>query len=452
MTDNNQAPLYVLGLSAENFMRLEAIDLKLDPAGGITIFSGANGHGKSSALRAIEATLEGAGAIPQQPIRVGSDHAQTTVVLGRDGKPEFTVTRRYRDSGTSSVEIRAADGTKVSSPQSLLDAFFSATTFNPVEWAFPPGEKTADGRNRARLKMLLAISPLPIDLERHDAETKRLTQLLSAARRRLKESEVVITDRVATGSSGEVPSGPEENETPLADELAKIRAERRHREAAQSRAEAIRRESENIRAQVKLLEQRLAELETEAKEVEGKLAAPVAGGEEKVAADLAALRERNASRRAAAADIIRAEERAKAALRDRHEVDDLETRIKTADEKRAEAIEAAKFPVRSLTILSDGTVAVRLKSGQTVPVEQCSTAQKVLLSFAIGSSRDPRLRTALIHDGNDLDNESLAAIARMARERGYQLIAERIVPNSCGVSIMFREGSAEPIEPRSEEV
>lgn len=435
-------PIYVMGFSAENFMRLESVDLQLTPEGGLTLFAGSNAQGKSSALAAIEATILGAGAVPSQPIRVGNEMAQTSVILGRSGAPAFTVTRKYRDSGTSSVEIRAADGTKVGSPQTLLDGFFQATTFNPVEWAFPPGEKTAAGRNEARLRMLLAISPLPIDLRTHDAEVKRIAQALAAARKRLKESGIVIGDRVETAST-DVPQGPEEDESALVDTLAQARVAATTRQDMTRRLETLERDEAAARAQLRELEERIKRLVGDAADLRAKLAESSVVDTTATQSELVAMRDRNARRRAAAADIARAEERARQARRDQDEVDDLEKRAAELQRKRDEAIEAAKFPVRSLTILSDGTVAVRLRDGQTIPVEQCSTAQKVLLSFAIGSSRNPTLRTALIHDANDLDAESLATIARMARERGYQLIAERIEPSrSCAVSIVFKDGAA----------
>lgn len=435
------APLYVLGVQVENFMRLSAIDLQIDPS-GLTLFAGRNAQGKSSALAAIEATIAGAGAIPGQPIRIGEDHAETSVILGPDGAtPLFTVTRKYRESGTSSVEIKSADGAKVPSPQKLLDSFFAASTFNPVEFAFPPGEKTADGRNRKRREMLLAVAPLSIDLLRHDAERKRLFDERMIVNRRAKDAEAVTTDAVAGAVA---PDGPAEDENELVGAIAKIDAGADRRETAKRRAAELAAEVTECEEQARKLTEKAGRLAAEwAKQAEIAGAA-VVEDRAPLKARLDEVRARNEARRRAAADIVRAEERAKALQAVRAEAEAMTARLEKMDADRNAALAAAKFPVPALTITSDGTVAVKLKSGQTIPVEQASTAQKIMLSFAIGASRNPRLRTALIHEANDLDGDSLAALAAMARAKGYQLIAERILPDAAGVSIVFEDGTATP--------
>lgn len=435
------APLYVLGVQVENFMRLAAIDLQIDPS-GLTLFAGRNAQGKSSAMQAIEATLAGAGAIPSQPIRVGEDYAETSVILGPDGKtPQFTVTRKYRESGTSSVEIKGADGVKVASPQKLLDSFFAAGTFNPVEFAFPPGEKTEEGRNRKRREMLLAVAPVPIDLAKHDAERKKLFDERTVVNRRVKDAEAVTTAAVEAMTA---PDGPIEDESELVNAIAKIDAGEMLRSNARRRAAEIEAETKDIEAQIVKLQERVKLLAVEWERQAG-LAGGSAVDRAPLKTKLDEVRARNEARRRAESDRARAEERAKSLQAARAEAERLKAAIEKMDADRAAALAAAKFPVKALTITSDGTVSIRLGSGQTIPVEQASTAQKIMLSFAIGASRNPRLRTALMREANDLDAESLATLAKMARDKGYQLIAERIVPDAAGVSIVFENGTAAPV-------
>ena len=103
----------IFELRAENFKRLKAI--RINPTGNTVMIGGRNAQGKSSTLDAIEAALGGGKHLPDEPVRRGERKAK--IVLELD---DITVTRRFSRTG-SSLEVLAKDGSKLKSPQAVLD-------------------------------------------------------------------------------------------------------------------------------------------------------------------------------------------------------------------------------------------------------------------------------------------------------------------------------------------
>ena len=427
------APIHVLEVKASDFLLIETFDAKVS-AEGITQFVGSNANGKSSALTAVESTLRGAGAVPEVPVRAGAERGTTEVVVGPNGKPLYTFRRVYRDSGTTSLECRAADGSEIRSPQKLLDAMFDAGTFDPVDFAWPAGCKTVAARNERRVEMIVAMRPLRIDLRAHDAKTKQLETERGAATKRAKELEAVVKDAVAGGA----PDGPEEDETALVQQIALIENAGALRATAKKRVDELGKEIEDAEAQIKKLQERVKLLTTEWLD-QGKRSAVGVDDVAPLKAKLSDVRARNALRRGAVADRTRAEERAKSLLEERTRATRLDEEIKARVKEREEAISAASFPVKALTIDSEGRLALRLGDA-VVPFEQASTAQRIKVAFAVMASRKPKLRTCLIRSGNDLDDASIGEVAKIAKHFGFQVLLERIVPSAGYPAIEFREG------------
>jgi len=67
----------VISLRAENFKRLQAVEIH--PDGAVIEVRGRNGQGKSSLLDSICAALGGADVAPKKPIREGADRAEIVV-------------------------------------------------------------------------------------------------------------------------------------------------------------------------------------------------------------------------------------------------------------------------------------------------------------------------------------------------------------------------------------
>lgn len=160
---------------------------------------------------------------------------------------------------------------------------------------------------------------------------------------------------------------------------------------------------------------------------EARTAVPDAGA---IRARLADVEAANARVRANAA---RAEAQAgaealKAAADEQHEI------VIAADEEKRRLLANAQFPVQGLGIGEDGVTF------GGVPFAQAASNEQLRVSIAIGIALNPKLKVLLIRNGNMLDEDSLAAIAKQAEEAGAQLWIEWVTKDAEGMSVMIEDG------------
>ena len=116
--------LRLIELRAENWKKLKCFIL--DAEGKHAIIRGKNTAGKTSCLEALETLLCGANSrkIPD-PIRRGETKAVITADLG-----DITIKRTITEKGQT-LDVRAASGTKITTPQQILDQL-RGTTFDLI--------------------------------------------------------------------------------------------------------------------------------------------------------------------------------------------------------------------------------------------------------------------------------------------------------------------------------
>ncbi len=98
----------------------------------------------------------------------------------------------------------------------------------------------------------------------------------------------------------------------------------------------------------------------------------------------------------------------------------LSDQINDINNKKAKILAEAKFPIKGLAIDEDEVTF------DGIPFVQCSTAQQIKISVAIGLAMNPKLRILLIREGSLLDKKNLAMIAKMADEANAQIWLERV--------------------------
>jgi hypothetical protein len=108
--------------------------------------------------------------------------------------------------------------------------------------------------------------------------------------------------------------------------------------------------------------------------------------------------------------------------------------IADAEEEKANALKAAQFPVPGLGLSDDGVTFGGFPFGQAASSEQ------LRVSVAIGLALNPTLKVLLIRNGNMLDEESLAAVAKQAEEASAQLWVEWVGTDASEVSVMIENG------------
>ena len=422
----------IIQFSAENIKKLRAVEIK--PSGEIVTIAGRNAQGKSSVLDSIWWALAGTAAIQGQPIRKGETKARVRLDLG-----EIVVERRFTEKG-STLTVENADGARFPSPQKMLDALLGELSFDPLAFARMEPRRQFDELRR--------ISKLAIDIDELDALNRgdyaKRTDINRDAKAKRATAEAI---KVADG----LPAEPID-ERALLDRIEEAgqhnadierRKARRAEVARQAQAfeDAIpQHETRIAELEAKIIEERKAIADCRAKAAEqrdrlanaGDLPAPI---------DAAAVRAQLDQARATNQAIARRAERdrisAEAAALEKQS-DALTEQMAAREKAKTDAIAKAKMPVLGLGFGS-GVVTY-----QGVPLEQASSAEQLRVSLAIAMAANPKLRVIRIQDGSLLDEDSLAAIAMMAKEGDYQVWLEKV--GNSNVGVVIEDGSVSAVD------
>lgn len=401
----------ILRLSVSNVMRLVAVDISPNPEGSIVVVAGANSQGKSSVLNAIWLALAGGDAsrkIPD-PIRHGEDTAEVTVDLGT-----MIVTRTWdanrRD--VTKLTVTNADGYQVRSPQSLLDSFIGALSFDPLEFA--------NQSRTEQVETLLGVVTLPFDLVAHDAVHDDLFQRRRDAKRALAalEARVEAATPPADGTPDEPVSASDlfTEHRQLREIIAANDEVRRQLAAAQEATTQAVAKVVELEAQLAAAQQAAAE----ATQVRDWLAEEVPHLVDPDLSEIEAALE--------AVDIVNAAVRQAADYRalvtERNEalgaVGDLELLLAENVATRDKAMREADMPVDGLTLERDGVYY------QGVPFAQVSSSEQIRVSLGIAMALNPKLKVVRIKDGSLLDEASLALVEQEAAKHGVQVWLEAV--------------------------
>ena len=110
------------------------------------------------------------------------------------------------------------------------------------------------------------------------------------------------------------------------------------------------------------------------------------------------------------------------------------------DEAKRKAIAGAKYPVPGLAFDQLGGVTL-----DAIPFAQCSSAEQLKVSVAIGIALNPSLRVLLIRDGSLLDAESLTMVRDMAQKAEAQVWLEAVTTDAGKCQVIIEDGMiAEP--------
>ena len=140
--DKPKGTFKVISLRAENFKRLEAVEIK--PDSQIVRVTGPNGAGKTCVLDAIEAAIGGARSEPELPIKQGESKAEIILDLG-----SIVIERRWRAGKPRQLVVKArdADGVhehRLARPQQVLDELYSKVAMDPLTFFRLGGEQQRD--------------------------------------------------------------------------------------------------------------------------------------------------------------------------------------------------------------------------------------------------------------------------------------------------------------------
>ncbi len=413
-------------LEVENIKRLRAICIELDPdEPGAVLIGGENGAGKSSTLDSVQYGIAGVRAIPDVPIREGEDSAFTKITLSTG----MTIERKFKPGGKTSLTVKDADGNKVTSPQAVLDALWSAIACDPLKFSTQEASKRVDA--------LREVSGL--DFTKMDREYQ------------IAYDERTIVNRKVRDLEGQVREMPHHKDAPKEmQKVSELQAELKsamdalrsladlEREAAQ-KAERITEtetEIENTMNRIVELRQRMKQLqsnlEDEKKHADLSKAAVEKAKSETPDVDAITERMENVT---GINDKVRDNlERIKAKnqVKDaRSSSEQLSQEMKDIEKEKSEQLAAAKLPVPGLGF---GDKDITLND---LPWEQASQAEKLRVSTAMALALNPGIRVLLIRDASILDDKNLSMISDMAEGAKAQVWMEVVRGD---VSIVIEDG------------
>jgi DNA repair exonuclease SbcCD ATPase subunit len=391
----------IVSLKSENVKRLSAVEI--NPDGNMVMIGGENAQGKSSVLDSVFYALAGKSACPAKPIRDGEKKATVEVDLGDK------VVRRVITEKTNKVEVVSKDGAKYPSPQKMLDGICGALTFDPLAFA---NEKP---REQAKtLKGLLGLDFTDLDRQRAEIYEQRTFVGREGAQAKGHLEAMVYHD--------DAPEA-EVSVSELMTKLNEAEEKNRNADALRRTAEAANRDVQQAEMEVKDLKKKLFEAEANLKELEADAAKAIEAIKDLSEIDVQPIREEIANADAVNAKVRenRAYEEAKE-KRDRlaNEWNTLTDKIKAIDNEKAAQIAAAKLPVEGLGFDENGVTYNGL------PFSQCSSAEALRVSVAMGIAMNPELRVMFIRDGSLLDENNMKILAEMANDNEMQIWVERV--------------------------
>ncbi len=393
-------------LNIENVKRLRAVHITPDGS-PLVVIGGDNAQGKSSVLDAIQYALGGKGTICEQPVRMGEDRAE--VVCRLNG---LVVRRTFTATGATALKVTSDDGASYGSPQTVLDALVGQLAFDPLEFT-----RQKPAVQLEALQRLIGLDVSRFAKERDEAYSKR-----TEVNRTVKQYEVWL------GSKPGVPDGVPDEEQQVGDVATELRTATetlsRHQTALAAADDMSRRIKAETAAIAQIEEQLAKRKEALARGIEK---------HEITQRELAAAGENLPCIEAIQEKLQTIEEtnrlvRHKRTVKDytarlaaaRAESARLTSRLDEIDNERRKVVQEQQYPVPGLSV-SDTCVTL-----EGVPLQQCSAAEQLKVSVAVGLASNPKLRVMLVRDGSLLDSGNLQLLADMAAAAGAQIWVERV--------------------------
>jgi DNA repair exonuclease SbcCD ATPase subunit len=412
----------ILKLTAENFKKLSAVEIS--PEGNIVMITGKNAAGKSSLLDSIEAALCGGRNLPKQPIKSGEQSGQVTTVLGDNGQPAYTVTRKFLGTGSKLVVEAFGDTiSEVRSPQTFLDDIVGAISFDPLKFS----------KKDPREQRQILLDFLGIDLDEYDKQIASLKE-----RRSEKNKERHLSEREAELITFTPNLPPAEVKADAL--LAKLNSINQHNqnrerilqanETTTNRIQDTRKEIDKAFKAIEEWQKRLGDLQLNLKILQDQIVAvPKQQSSAEVESDI--------KKQADINEAIRANSLKKQIQSRVSELTTIWTQlgneVKAAEHAKAKKMAEAVMPIKGLSIRPDGLAY------NNIPLEQVNGAKQLEVCVAISMALNPKLKVIRIN-GNDLDKESLMSLAKMVDNKGYQIWIEKVSDDK-GIGFYIEDGT-----------
>lgn len=431
--------LKVLRLYIRNYLGIKAVEIR--PVGDVIRVEGKNGSGKSSAVGSIWTGIGGKKALPVHALRNGTKDGEISLDLD-----EIKVEVKFTPKG-SYLEVRGKNGAKVSSPQSLLDTFYTETSFDPQAFI--------DMKSGDRCELLLKLTGKREQITALDKEYKAVYDERTAVNRSIRdvegkligapadeqipditEKEKSVSELTARLKEAEV---EDDKFIALGDKLKEVKI---YREQILKRQTEIDGEIKALQEEYRITTESLDNSFVVKTNLQEQIENFPESTSETIQAEIdtadgfnAKIRKRKADREnrvrgIQAANALRAEQNKLAG-----QSESLSNRLKRIEDEKGEILTSAKLGVPGLTI-DAGEILIN-----GIPFDDLSTKERIVASMHIGISQNPKLRVLRIENGRELDSESMAEVEKFAAENDCQVWIECVSNDPSGNGIFIEDGS-----------
>ncbi|WP_105033535.1 hypothetical protein [Cryobacterium aureum] len=413
--------------TATNFKRLIG-EATITPSGNeLVVLAGENRAGKSSFRQAMQSLLKYASKLIPDPIHEGRDESRAEFIDTELGVRLLRVWKRKADGTiTSTFSAYALDGAKYPSAVALVAELMGGNLIDPSEFVGFDEKKQRDE--------LLRQVELPFDIDKLAAERKGIFDGRTDKTRDVK--------RLAAQLDGCAPADASvpDAEVSAASLYAEMDAIREHNvEVARLDCALVTATNARVAA-----DQAGRDAAAALDKARADLTASIAA--EKIAADAANAGEIKSpdalAAQLAGIDDINVKVRAqltRAALA--AELDDrtaeeaaLTAKLAAIDQRKADGLAAAKFPVEGLNVSDEGITVNGLS------FLSLSESEQLWVALRIATAGNPKLKLIFLKNGDAFDDKTLAKVQAYAAENKWTIIADRGRDNSADFGFVFEEG------------
>lgn len=440
----------IIRFTAENVKKIKAIEIFPEDLNNVVIITGKNAQGKSSVIESLWMALAGF-KYPQPVNNTKTEDEESYVEIELE---DLIVRRHWTSNDKSYLNVLTKDGAKYPSPQAMLDKMKGAISLDPVEFMMIGRFDKGEQKQVEYLIKALNLNTKTYDIkykvlyDERQGINRDLTKFKSILKE-LPEPEVNLPDKEISvlEITGEMQRAIEHNQTKtrtgnlalqaLEDSKRKMNDAKRVEADIQAKHELIKKlQNEiNVLDKTKILymqESDKLKLHSEGlyKEAEAIALIDIDNFQMQI-------NEAEKTNQKIRARNKRAEIEA--------EADELfiESEKKTGEmeeikKQKAELIGKANFPIEGLTYDENGIFV------NGIPLVQLSESEQFRFSALISMAANPDLKVIATKHGSIFDEEKLALLIEMIKEKDYQIWIERVDENKLP-AVIIEEGKVKHI-------
>ncbi len=406
----------ILNAIIQNYKAIHRVEIF--PSGNVTVISGNNASGKTSAIEAIITTLAGKDKDTKVPVRRGENGAIVEIDLG-----DYKVVRRISADGKDELNVLDKQGFVAKKPRTRLNELIDDRKFNVM--TFVSGSPK---EQRALLLDLAGLSFGEIDARKSEIYNERT--IIGRERDSLKGQ----LDGLPVA-----PDAPKEliDTREIINEIQKNNEHNNQIKSAQLNLRTYKDKQVALEMEVKQLEEQLKMKKSQLAQLNETVAQMEATQKDVKLKDNTELENKLKNAEELNDKFRQNQKRAEVEKAYNAKVEEYNNKTKEyeeAEQEKIKMLKEAKFPIEGLSVTDDGV----LYNG--LPIEQESHSNRIKIALSIAMAMPSELRTIILDDAEIIDDENMKVIDQWAQENEYQIIIARRSEPADNV-ITIKEGS-----------